>query len=136
MVCTFDWKQNLGYLGKKVNVMGVHGHYHTTKLKLSNTLHDNWRERIKDCIVEHKVNFLVGDFNMSLTQVVPQLRKRGLAIDTCSWYPWLHTDHSEGGYCLGMDSCAIFYIGGNVECQMPWNIDRIGEIILAAAHPC
>jgi hypothetical protein len=34
-----------------------------------------------------------------------------------------------------MDSCAIFYIGGNVECQMPWNIDRIGEILLAAVHP-
>jgi hypothetical protein len=29
MVCAFDWKQNVGHLGNKVNVMGVHGHYHT-----------------------------------------------------------------------------------------------------------
>ena len=45
-------------------------------------------------------------------------------------------DKDEGGYCLGMDACAIFYIGGNVECEMPWDFDRIGEIIVAAAHPC
>ena len=121
MVCAFEWKQNIGYLGKRVVVMGVHGHYHTMKMNFSNTDYEKWWDRINNCIDVHKVNFLVGDFNMSLTQVVPQLRKRGLAIDTCSWYPWLHMDNNEGGYCLGIDSCAIFYIGGNVECEMPWN---------------
>ena len=39
MVCAFEWKQNLGYLGKQVNVMGVHGHYHTMKLQFFNTFH-------------------------------------------------------------------------------------------------
>ena len=73
---------------------------------------------------------------MSLTQVVPQLRRRGLEIDTCRWYPWLHMEQESGGYCLGMDSCAIFYIGGDVKCEMPWNFDRIGDILKAAVHPC
>ena len=73
---------------------------------------------------------------MSLTQVVPQLRRRGLKIDTCSWYPWLHMEQECGGSCLGMDSCAMFYIGGDVECEMPWNLNRIGDIFKAAVHPC
>ena len=72
---------------------------------------------------------------MSLTQVVPQLKARGLKIDTCSWYPWLHMEKDSGGYCLGMDSCAIFCIGGDVRCEMPWNFDSIGDILKAAARP-
>ena len=72
---------------------------------------------------------------MSLTQVVPQLEARGLKIDTCSWYPWLHMENDSGGYWLGMDSCAIVDIGGDVLCEMPWNFDSIGDILKAAARP-
>ena len=73
---------------------------------------------------------------MSLTQIVPQLRRHGLKTDTCSWYPWLHMEQQYGGYCLGMDSCMIFYIGGDVECEMPWEFYRIGDLLKAAVHPC
>ena len=108
MVCTFDWKQNLGYLGNKINVMGVHGHYHTMNMKCSNQVTVEWWDKLKDYIDKYNVHFVVGDFNMSLTQVVPRLKARGLKIDTCSWYPWLHMEQESGGYCLGMDSCAMF----------------------------
>ena len=73
---------------------------------------------------------------MSLTQVVPRLKARGLQIDTCGRYPWLHEEKGVRGHCLGIDSCTIFYIGGHVHCQMPWDIDCIGGLLKAAAcHP-
>ena len=85
-------------------------------------------------IVEHKVNFLVGDWNMSLPQVVPRLTKLGLRVDLCSWYPWLHdTDHGHG-YDFGMDSMAMFHIGGDVHCQLKWDFDKIGDILLEASR--
>ena len=129
MVCTFHWRTNIGYLGTVIKVMAVHGHYMTMKMQLKREDYNEWWDKIHAMIQEHDVNFLVGDFNMSLTQVVPQLRKRGLQIDTISWYPWLHLEEN----CLGMDSMAIFYIGGDMISKMPWNIDNIGELLKAAS---
>ena len=80
-----------------------------------------------EIIVQHKVKFLVGDWNMSLPQVVPRLTKLGLRVDVCAWYPWLHEEESQGGFYFGMDSCAAFYIGGNVSCKMPWDFESIGK---------
>ena len=70
---------------------------------------------------------------MSLTQVVPRLRALGVQIDTFGWYLWLHEEKVARGHSLGIDSCAIFYIGGSVHCQMPWNIHSIGRLLKAAA---
>ena len=112
-----------------IKVMAVHGHYMTMKMQLKREDYNEWWDKIHAMIQQHDVNFLVGDFNMSLTQVVPQLRKRGLQIDTISWYPWLHLEEN----CLGMDSMAIFYIGGDMISKMPWNIDNIGELLKAAS---
>ena len=104
--------------------------------EISHADQQEWWDKLREYIDKYDVRFLVGDFNMSLTQVVPQLRRRGLKIDTCSWYPWLHMEQECGGSCLGMDSCAIFYIGGDVECEMQWNFNRIRNIRKAAVHPC
>jgi hypothetical protein len=70
---------------------------------------------------------------MSLTQVVPRLQARDLQIGTCGWYPWLHEEKGARGHCLGIDSCAMFYIGGNVHCQMPWDNKRIGNLLKSSA---
>ena len=35
MVCTFTWKQNVGHLGNKIVVCGVHVHRITMKMDLS-----------------------------------------------------------------------------------------------------
>ena len=99
MVCKFKWKQHIGHLGKDITVMGVHGHYRTMNMLFANRVTDEFWQKIKDLIVEHNVNFLVGDWNMSLPQVVPRLTALGLRVDLCSWYPWLHdTDHGRGYY--------------------------------------
>ena len=133
MVCTFHWKQPIGHFGNKITVMGVHGHHHTMNMKFAKETTDEWWDRLKNTIVQYGGNFLAGDFNMSLTQVVPRLQARGLQIDTCGWYPWLHEEKGARGHCLGIDSCAMSYIGGNVHCQMQWDIKRIGSLLKSSA---
>ena len=38
--------------------------------------------------MEHEVDVLMGDFNMSFFRVIPELRSRGATIDLAAWYPW------------------------------------------------
>ena len=64
MVCTFDWKQNNGYLGNKITVMGVHSHHHTMNMKLSNTEQQEWWDKLREYIDKYDVRLLVGDLNM------------------------------------------------------------------------
>jgi hypothetical protein len=106
---------------------------------LWNSFWDTLAERIK----EHGVHFLAGDFNMSLTEVCKQLRKRGLQCDCVTWYPW----RIEGDILgqtntaiedllkkqrLGFDSCGIFYIGGPVEVKMDWGFNDISLLSAVA----
>jgi len=39
-------------------------------------------------IREYDVNVLMGDFSMSLFEVTPALRSRGLTVDLEAWFPW------------------------------------------------
>ena len=47
----------------------------------------------------------MGDFNMSLFRVVPELRKRGVTIDLGAWYPWTSLEGEPMS-----DSCGIFFV--------------------------
>ena len=71
---------------------------------------------------------------MSLPQVVPRLTEAGPQVDLCSWYPWLHDEDQGQGFYLGMDSCAMFHIGGDVVCDMDWDVNKIGDLLLDAAR--
>ena len=57
----------------------------------------------------------MGDFNMSLFKVVPELRSCGLKIDLIAWYPW----KTRAGKAMA-DSCGIFLI--NKPCAV--TLDR------------
>ena len=133
MICKFKWKQNIGHLGNEVTVMGVHGHYKTMNMYFAAKVNNELWSKIHALIVEHNVNFLVGDWNMSLPQVVPRLSELGLRVDLCAWYPWLHETQEKDGFYFGMDSCAMFYIGGDVACQLIWDYYSIGDILKDAA---
>ena len=132
MICKFKWKQSIGHLGNELTVMGVHGHYRTMNMLFPVKVSSEWWINIHALIVEHEVNFLVGDWNMSLPQVVPRLTRLGLRVDLCAWYPWLHETKEKCGYYFGMDSCAMFYIGGGVACKMQWDFQSIGHILKEA----
>ena len=53
-------------------------------------------------IQEYDVKVLMGDFNMALFRVIPELRSRGVTIDLAAWYPW----KSAEGVQMA-DSCGI-----------------------------
>ena len=71
---------------------------------------------------------------MSLTDVPKQLARRGLVCDCVAWYPW-----QLRGACpavadpantpaLGLDSCAIFYIGGIVKVKLHYGLTSFNHL--------
>ena len=52
----------------------------------------------------YDVHVLMGDFNMSLFRVVPELRSRGVQAILISWFPWRAEDNGE----VMVDLCGIF----------------------------
>ena len=59
-------------------VCGVHGRRQITKMDLSGEVTNFWWDKLYDLLVLYNANFSAGDFRMPLTDVVPQLKKRGL----------------------------------------------------------
>ena len=131
LACTVEFRQPIPHIGTSVNVLGVHAHHRTMQMGCSTVFHGFW-DRLAAWIANYNVHFMAGDFNMALTQVVTQLRRRGIQCDCCAWYPWRHAAMEMHGQSLGFDSCGIFYIGGQVEVQLDWGIDRIPELTAVA----
>ena len=74
----------------------ANNHFGATKLQA-------YWDRCHEVCVEYGVDVLMGDFNMPLFRVIPELRSRGATIYLAAWYPWKNK--------LGMpsaDSCGIF----------------------------
>ena len=89
--------------------MNVHMNNMTAKKAIKNAAHrvrDLW-DVIAAAILRHKVRLLVGDFNMALWCVIPELRARGFQANLLAWYPW----QVEGSEMVHLDSCAIIAIG-------------------------
>jgi len=113
MVYKVDFKQNIGHLGNEIVIAGVHGSRRTMNLQWQEA-HKAFFDRLHAQILSKKIQFLCGDFNMSLTDVPKQLERRGLKCDCVAWYPW----KPRGAFpevvdpantpSLGLDSCAIF----------------------------
>ena len=78
------------------------------------------------------VNFVAGDFNMSLTQVPVELRRRGITCDCIAWYPWRHETKRMHNQALGLDSCGIFYIGGNIKATLNWGVEQLMDLTAVA----
>ena len=122
LACEVAFKQNIGHLGKDIRVCGVHGHFRTMKMEWVEAYIAFW-DRLADAVKTFRIQFMAGDFNMSLTEVPKQLRSRGIDCNCAAWYPWHHDDTMDSTQqSLGFDSCGIFYIGGPVEIKTPWNL--------------
>ena len=137
LTCKVGFKQNVGHLGSTVVVMGVHGNFQTMKIKWKRTWVRFW-DQLADKIKEFAVEILAGDFNMSLTRVVPELRSRGLEVDCVAWYPWLHSTERNVSSPFGFDSCGMFYIGGTVQVSPSYSLDHLVDlttVVSAVAAP-
>ena len=74
----------------------------------------------------------MGDFNMSLFKVVPELRSRGWPAQLVSWYPWRTTQTNQPM----ADSCGIFSLvdavvtpefSANIFDEGWWELDDVEE---------
>ena len=92
-------------LGNEVRVLVVHLHRHVANHKAGfrNQQVKFW-PYLKGLIFKYNFQILMGDFNMSLWKVVPELRSCGVEISLVAWYPW---KSNEGGTPMS-DSCGIF----------------------------
>ena len=134
MVCEVAFKQNVGHLGKNIVVAGHHGHNHTMKFTWPE-VHKQHFDLLAMRIGKYRIKFLCADFNMSVTEVTKQLRSRGIKCDCCAWYPWIHATTEVNGQALGFDSCAIFFIGGDVSIKMQWDLSRLHILTAVAGTP-
>ena len=64
----------------------------------------------------------MGDFNMSLFKVIPELRSRGVTVDLAAWYPW----KSPMGLPMS-DSCGIFFIDAPGEYTLHKGLDDLHD---------
>ena len=135
MVAKVNFKQNVGHIGKDVVVMGVHGNFRTMKIEWRDQWNAFW-DRMAAYVGRYGVNFIAGDFNMSLTEVPNQLSSRGVVCECVAWYPWRLKGEPAGQTneaiadlvsCqpLGLDSMGIFFVGGNVKVKMDWDFNKI-----------
>jgi hypothetical protein len=131
LTCRVGFKQNIGHLGKEIVVCGVHGHCKTMKFEWPAVL-NAFLDRLAQKIRHYGIQFLAGDFNMFLTQVPVKLRDRGIECHCLAWYPWRHATAKVHDQALGLDSCGIFYIGGNVQVGPCWRFEHI-DVLTAVA---
>ena len=96
---------NVGFLGREHVAMVVHMHNELANLVLGNTKLEAFGDFLWEKIDRFKVQVLMGDFNMSLFRVIPELRSRGAVIDLGAWYPW----ESLEGKPMS-DSCGILFV--------------------------
>ena len=137
LTCEVGFKQNVGHLGRSVVVMGVHGHFLTMRIRWWKVWFAFW-DRLADKIKQFGVKILAGDFHVSLTRVVPELRSRGLEVDCVAWYPWLHSTKRCVSSPFGFDSCGMFYIGGTVQVSPSYSLDHLVDlptVLSAVAAP-
>ena len=131
MVAQIDFKQNIGHLGTRIVFLGLHGHFKTMNRTWEHVLDHMWDELARR-IKTYDVKFVAGDFNMSFTDVVKQMRMRGVVCDCVAWYPWVHETDCTNDQPLGFDSCGIFYVGGVVKVNLLWNMQHL-DILTAVA---
>ncbi len=80
--------RGIKHIGTEVNVMVVHMHNEFANRKLRPGSLGAWYDKLQVMLVRYDVKVLMGDFNMSLFRVIPEMRQRGLTIDLGAWLPW------------------------------------------------
>ena len=106
LVGKITMKNQVGYMGRELRVAVCHLHFQVgNKNKGFRRNNDHFWKFVRDELVKHNVQVLMGDFNMSLFKVVPELRSCGVRISLAAWYPW----RTNGDQPMA-DSCGIFMV--------------------------
>ena len=90
---------------------------------------------IPEKIKTYEVQVLMGDFNMSLFRVIPELRSRGAVLELGAWYPWVSL---KGGTMS--DTCGMFFVDlpgvYTLNKKLAAIHDRDPAGVLARVEPC
>ena len=111
----------VGFLGRSHVAMVVHMHNVLANGKWPNKLKAFWNW-LWEKIQQFNVQVLMGDFNMSLFRVIPELRSRGATIDLAAWYPWKSLEGEPMS-----DSCGIFFVDVPGVYTLNKNLDDIHD---------
>ena len=110
-------------------VVNVHLNCNTAKQAITHkpavALKKFWDELV-EYIVEFRARMLVGDFNMALWLVIPELRARGLQVNLATWYPF----RQDLEPYARIDSNAMFIIGPVVGIRKVHDVAALGLLAL------
>ena len=113
---------NVGFLGREHVAMVVHMHNELANLVLGSQRLEKFWNWLSKKIETFNVQVLMGDFNMSLFRVIPELRSRGAVIDLGAWYPWKSLEGEPMS-----DSCGIFFVNLPGVYTLNKNLDHIHD---------
>ena len=113
----------VGFLGREHVAMVVHMHNELANLVLKQQRLTKFWDWLSQQIEDYNVQVLMGDFNMSLFLVIPELRSRGVKIDLGAWYPWKSLEGEPM-----TDSCGIFFVNLPGVYTLHKNIDDIHDM--------
>ena len=121
MIAKVTLDNSIGYLGSRHVVMAMDLHNYMANGRWPSRLKDFW-PWLAAKLKKFQVRVLMGDFNMSLFDLVPNRRSCGVVIDVAAWYPW----KSEDGEPMA-DSCGIFFIDTPGEYKLHHGLDDIHD---------
>jgi len=105
LCCDCYLKFPVPFFGSKVRILNVHLHPHVANnnkgFRLRQQAISSWLPKL---IKDFDVDILMGDFNMWLWKLIPQLRDKDVVINLLAWFPW---KTKEDGIAM-CDSCGIF----------------------------
>ncbi len=81
-------RRGINHIGTEVNAMVVHMHNDFANRKLRPSELPAWYDKLRGMLVRYEVKVVMGDFNMWLFRIIPEMRQRGLTVDLGAWLPW------------------------------------------------
>ena len=105
IVARITTDSNVGFLGKTHNVMVIHVHNHLANNKFGTQKLKAFWQWLVQKLEQYDVRVLMGDFNMALFRVIPELRSCGAVVDLAAWFPW----KTYAGTAMS-DSCGILFV--------------------------
>ena len=105
IVARITTDSNVGFLGKTHNVMVIHVHNHLANNRFGTQKLKAFWQWLLQKLKQYDVRVLMGDFNMALFRVIPELRSCGAVVDLAAWFPW----KTYAGTAMS-DSCGIFFV--------------------------
>ena len=131
LICKATLRKPVFIHGAEIIIFAVHGNRETMK-KPGSTGYDRLYGTVQWAFKQFGPFFFLGDFNMGMLLVPHELSCRGLACDLLAYYPWTFSHGPFSEEKVGLDSCCIFYVGGDeVESRLSWPSSHIPRLLSA-----